>query len=95
MRLTFDSTSSIYIATSGFTSDQIVENVLSVIPKIIERTPGKWSNVASIYLKSTNSIALPIYNSIKPAAKPKTGVSEISNEIQKPNSEEPAIESRS
>lgn len=59
-------TSAVYIAKSNFTSEQIVENVISAMPKIIERIHGKWSNIASLSLKSTNSIALPFYNSLEP-----------------------------
>ena len=56
--------SAVKIARSVFTKNQIVENIMSSIEKIVDKIPRKWKNVQSIVLKTTNSTALPIYNSL-------------------------------
>lgn len=41
--------------------EQLVDNVVNSIPNIIQYIPRKWKNVQSLYLKSTDSLSLPIY----------------------------------
>lgn len=43
------------------TQDQIVENVMAALPQIIKKVPRGWSNIKSIHIKTTSSVALPIY----------------------------------
>lgn len=64
-----------------------MENIMSVMPALIEKLPGKWSNISSLSLKTDTSIALPIYTSAllpnPPEKKQKTTPStkpEITNE---------------
>ncbi|KAJ3046578.1 hypothetical protein HK097_000726 [Rhizophlyctis rosea] len=57
----------IKIGTTGFTADQITENVTTAIQSIVNAIPQKWRNVQSIHLKTTSSVALPLYNSLPDA----------------------------
>eukprot|EP00122_Pirum_gemmata_P002874 Pgem_evm1s2592 len=51
------------IGHTGLTAEQVVANVMSGLEQIVEHIPAKWKSIQSINIKSTNSIALPIYNS--------------------------------
>ncbi|KAH7682907.1 ribosome biogenesis protein UTP30 protein [Dioscorea alata] len=44
--------------------DQIVDNVLAAIDGAVQLVPKKWSNVRSLHLKSVESVALPIYQTL-------------------------------
>lgn len=52
---------------------EITANIETAIPHIIEKIPRKWKNVQAINLKTNDSIALPIYNSL-----PDEGITRIS-----------------
>ncbi|CAG8447819.1 166_t:CDS:2 [Funneliformis caledonium] len=55
---------SIKIGTTGMTSKQILENLEMAIPVIVDKIPRKWKNIQSLQIKTTESISLPIYNSL-------------------------------
>lgn len=55
---------SIVIGKSNFESNQITENIMESITDIVRHIPKGWSNIQSISIKSKNTVALPIYNSI-------------------------------
>ena len=52
---------SVKVAYTDFTREQIVDNIMAVLPGIIRRIPHKWGNVQVIHVKTDNSVALPIY----------------------------------
>jgi len=52
------------VAKASFTQQQVVENILSAIEPIVGHLPKKWQNVQGIFLKTHDSVALPIYNSL-------------------------------
>ena len=54
---------SIKVGSTDMKADEIIENVMTALPHIIDHVPKKWKNVQSINLKTSNSIALPIFNS--------------------------------
>lgn len=41
---------------------EIVENVAAAVEAAVRCIPRKWDSIRSIHIKSTESIALPIYN---------------------------------
>lgn len=41
-----------------------IENIMESIEDIIKKIPKKWDNIQSLYLKTSESVALPIYNSL-------------------------------
>jgi len=53
--------SAVKIGKSDFTTEQLVENILQGTDSIVSKIPKKWKNIQSIHLKTTESIALPIY----------------------------------
>jgi ribosome biogenesis protein UTP30 len=53
---------SIRVALSSFSPEQVVENVEKVVKDIVEKKiPGGWKNLKSLHIKSPNSASLPIY----------------------------------
>jgi len=56
--------SAVRIARTSFDSSEIVENIITGIENIISKVPKKWRNIQSIYIKTSDSVALPIFNSL-------------------------------
>lgn len=54
----------IKVARVSQTRNEIVENVVAVIDGLASVIPKKWNNIRSLHLKSLESLALPIYQSI-------------------------------
>lgn len=48
-------------ARSSQTEEEIVENVMAVIEGVAAKVPKKWKNIQSLHLKTTDSLALPLY----------------------------------
>lgn len=58
------------VATSAFTKLQVLENVMSSIDAAVDKIPRKWKNVQAIHIKTHDSVALPIFNSLPGTARP-------------------------
>lgn len=41
-----------------------VENVIAVVEAALEHIPKKWTNVQALHLKTANSVALPVYQTL-------------------------------
>jgi len=54
----------IKVARVSQTRNEIVENVVAVIDGLASVIPRKWKNIRSLHLKSSESLALPLYQSI-------------------------------
>jgi ribosome biogenesis protein UTP30 len=55
-------TTSVRVALSSMTAEQVVDNVAKVMDGMTAKTiPGGWRNVKSLYIKSPTSASLPIY----------------------------------
>ncbi|CAM9495077.1 unnamed protein product, partial [Discosporangium mesarthrocarpum] len=66
------------LANTSMTEDQVVENIVAGVAAAVRHVPKKWMNIKSIHIKSSNSVALPIYSSLEeldvvPAPAPKLG----------------------
>lgn len=46
------------------TLDEVVENVMAVIEGVAAKVPRKWKNIQSLYLKTQESAALPIFQAL-------------------------------
>jgi ribosome biogenesis protein UTP30 len=55
---------SVKVGRTDFTPEQVSENVMAAIKALVLKVPRKWRNIQSMHLKSTSSIALPIYNAL-------------------------------
>ena len=55
---------SVKVGRTDFTPKQVAENTMAAIRGLIQKVPRKWKNIQSMHLKSTESIALPIYNAL-------------------------------
>ncbi|KAL0663008.1 hypothetical protein Bca4012_099845 [Brassica carinata] len=44
--------------------DEIVENVMATLNGVVEVLPGQWKYVRSLHLKLSESLALPVYQSV-------------------------------
>lgn len=63
MYLSTGATLTVRISKSSFSRADTAANILAALPHIAAHVPRKWKGIQSIHIKSTNSIALPIYNS--------------------------------
>lgn len=64
--------SAIKIGKTNHSAEQLADNVENVMSFLSKKIPyGGWNNVQAIYMKTSASVALPIYNNIdcQPAAK--------------------------
>jgi ribosome biogenesis protein UTP30 len=52
------------IAKTSFTQEEVVENILAAIDPIVKNLPKQWKGLQAIYLKTHDSIALPVYNNL-------------------------------
>lgn len=53
---------SVQVGISSQPAEQLVENVVCAVESAMPRVTGGWSNIMSLSLKTTNSIALPFYS---------------------------------
>ncbi|EUC63366.1 ribosomal protein L5 [Rhizoctonia solani AG-3 Rhs1AP] len=53
---------SIKIAHTTFTSPQVLENLTTALPEIVKHIKGGWENVQSLHIKTSGSVALPIWS---------------------------------
>ncbi|KAJ3303778.1 hypothetical protein HDV03_003555 [Kappamyces sp. JEL0829] len=44
--------------------DDLHENLVQCIRGVVNKVPGKWSNIQSIHIKSSKSTALPVFNAL-------------------------------
>ncbi|KAI9332527.1 ribosomal protein L1p/L10e family-domain-containing protein [Obelidium mucronatum] len=58
---------SVKIGTTNQTQSQVIDNIFFALETIVARIPGKWPNVQSIHVKLSDSVALPLYNSLPEA----------------------------
>lgn len=59
--------SSVHIAHTGMSTQDIGENVEKAINTIGEKIHGGWDNIKTIHLRTNSSVSLPVYtNLIRP-----------------------------
>ena len=54
-------TMNVRVARSSQEEDECVENVMAVIKEASEKVPGKFKGIKGLFLKTAESVALPIY----------------------------------
>eukprot|EP00955_Chlamydomonas_euryale_P074816 362143-Chlamydomonas_euryale.AAC.5 len=54
----------IKVATSSFSKKQVAENVRAALLQAAEHIPKKWSNIRGVFLKTPDSVALPIFQTL-------------------------------
>lgn len=69
------------VGHTGMSEKEVSENVLAALGDIGNAVPGKWPAIQTLHLKTAESVALPLYNSLpdgsvaadepKPKASPK------------------------
>jgi ribosome biogenesis protein UTP30 len=64
MHINAGSCSAIKVGTTALSEQHIFENILAVVPQVVENIPKKWKNIQSINIKTSDSISLPIFNSL-------------------------------
>ena len=56
---------SLQVGTTEQPAEHLVENVVTAVElAVTHQIAGKWNNVQSLQLRSTNTIALPFYNAM-------------------------------
>jgi ribosomal protein L1 len=58
------------VGNSGMSRDAIIENILSACQNVAKILPKEWHLIQSLHIKTHDSIALPIYNSLPVRALP-------------------------
>ncbi len=49
------------VARSSFSEQQCAENIVAALQQVATHIPKKWDNVQAVYLKTSDSVALPLY----------------------------------
>ena len=57
------------IARSSFTPEQCTANAVAVLQQAMQHLPGKWKGVRAAFVKTADSVALPIYQRAPQVAK--------------------------
>lgn len=57
----------IRVATVAMSEEEIVANVMAAIQNAVQHVPQKWKNVQALFLKSDESLALPLYTALPDA----------------------------
>ena len=55
---------SLQVGTSEQTAEHLVENIVTAVELAVAQIPGKWTNIQSLQLRTTNSVALPFYSAL-------------------------------
>jgi len=55
---------SMQLGTSEQPEAHLVANIVAGVEQAVSRIPGKWDAIQSLQLRTTNSVALPFYNSL-------------------------------
>merc|ERR1719319_669547 len=59
------SCSSVSVGYSTLTKEQLVDNTLAVLKAVVDKFPGGWANVRSVYVKSQSTPSLPLYVTLR------------------------------
>ncbi|CAK4616560.1 hypothetical protein LEN26_010335 [Aphanomyces euteiches] len=78
------------IAHDGMDIEKIIENIIEGTKNIVEHVPKKWKNIKSINIKTSDSVALPIYNSLPNSSKLPTDIKKRKVEEASSAEEQPA-----
>jgi len=55
---------SINVGKTNWDEVKLTENIIAAMDSAVQYIPKKWKNIQSVQVKSTTSVALPIYNSL-------------------------------
>lgn len=55
--------STLRVARTSFTPEEVATNALAGIEGAVKKIPGEWKGVQAIHLKTSTSVALPVYAS--------------------------------
>ena len=59
---------SVKVGRAAHSQKEIVANAIAAIDGVVERVVArKWANVQAVFLKTTESVALPVYNALPDA----------------------------
>ena len=56
--------SSVPVGNTGMPQDHILHNIRHAISVAMRKIPRGWKNIQSIHVKTTSSMALPLFNSL-------------------------------
>lgn len=64
IRLGHGSCSAIKVGTTRHTPEEVKENIRAAVDRIAKVIPRGWNNIQALHLKTSESVALPLYNSL-------------------------------
>ena len=44
--------------------DSVVDNTIATMKHVVQKVPQGWNNIQVLHIKTTHSVALPIFNSL-------------------------------
>mmetsp|Transcript_29441 Transcript_29441/g.54032 ORF Transcript_29441/g.54032 Transcript_29441/m.54032 type:complete len:257 (-) Transcript_29441:40-810(-) len=62
-------TINIKIAPNSFKEEDISENLHAALAEAVEHIPHKWSNIQAVFIKTADSVALPLFQRLPEASK--------------------------
>lgn len=54
-------TAAVKVGSTAFSAEELCDNIMEAVPGIVEHIPRKWKGLQSIHLKTTDSVALPLF----------------------------------
>ena len=62
--LNCSNSNSVQLGVTSQPAKQIAANIVAGVEQMVDLLPGKWANVQSLMLRTTNSVALPFFNAL-------------------------------
>ncbi|GFH46145.1 hypothetical protein CTEN210_02619 [Chaetoceros tenuissimus] len=53
---------SVKAGNTGMPIEHLAENAAAIVENAVQKIPRKWANICAIHIKTSHSVALPIYN---------------------------------
>ena len=62
--LNCSNSNSVQLGVTSQPVKQIAASIVAGVEQMVDLVPGKWANVQSLMLRTTNSVALPFFNAL-------------------------------
>ncbi|KAL3822466.1 hypothetical protein ACHAXA_006894 [Cyclostephanos tholiformis] len=82
------------VGNTSMMSGKLLDNISSVCSLVPNKVPRKWNNIKSICIKTTNSLALPIYNKTPEELAQIARLARVSGGEKGPSKEETLMDER-
>lgn len=89
--------SSVYVAHPQMDEAEMVDNILAACDGVASKLQYKWGQIKAIYLKTRDSVALPVYTTIDMSVPEETTDAAVTKKVAKAvaEAESPAVKAKS